>query len=74
MIMNFEKLKELVKSGEIIQSHSAYKRGYLPVGRDQEVVEYSGKFGKGYILKTANLRTCRASTRYFYITYYVFSK
>ena len=70
--MNYESLQNLVRSGEIIKSHSAYKRGYLPVGRDQEVEEYSGMFGKGYIVKTANLRTDRASTRYFYITYYIF--
>lgn len=65
-------IEKMVAEGSLRYHHSATERGYLSVKRDGEVIPYSGKFGSGYIVRTANMRTVRLSRRYYMIEYYIF--
>mgnify|MGYP003292593277 CR=1 FL=1 len=47
--------------------HSALRRGYVSRKSEGKIEEYSGRFGKGYILITPNWN----STQYVNISYYI---
>ena len=70
--MTRKDIEKMVAEGSLRYHHSATERGYLSVKRDGEVIPYSGKFGRGYIVRTANMRTVRLSCRYYMIKYYIF--
>ena len=65
--MTVEKLMEMVKNGEVKESHTSMKRGYISRKLEGKVYDYSGRFGKGYTLETPRLDT----TQYVNVTYYI---
>lgn len=60
-------IETLAASGKLINSHTSLARGYVSRKSEGYVSEYSGKFGKGFVLKTPNFE----STRFCYITYFI---
>ena len=59
--------QELINNPDYYEHHTASRRGYLSRKSEQQVEEYSGKFGKGFILVTPRYDT----TQYVYVTYYI---
>lgn len=62
---------KLMTSTELCQAgykvhHSSLTRGYIRVGRES-VVEYNGRFGKGYKVYSNNSK----SSRYCHVTYLI---
>lgn len=49
------------------EHHTSLFRGYVSRTKNPVVEEYSGRFGKGYVVRYPNWR----STQYSYITYYI---
>jgi hypothetical protein len=66
--MTTNELKKLVENGTLKEHHSSWHRGYVSRKGDGVVREYSGKFGKGYILESPSWK----STNYDLITYYIY--
>lgn len=69
-ITNVQELKRAVKEGLIKELHTSLYRGYVSRVKGQEVEPYKGRFGEGVKLLSCN----HNSTRYSYITYYVYTK
>lgn len=69
-ITNVQELRRAKKEGLIKELHTSLYRGYVSRVKGQEVEPYKGRFGEGVKLLSCN----RNSTRYSYITYYVYTK
>lgn len=63
--------KEVVADQKLKYHHSARARGYIRVRNNGDYYKYAGKYGRGIIVMTANLRSGRVSNRYYDITYYI---
>lgn len=68
-ITNVQELKRAEKEGLIKELHTSLYRGYVSRVEGQKVEPYKGKFGEGVKLLSCN----RTSTRYSYVTYYVYT-
>lgn len=70
--MTRNELENMIKQGIIKQSHTSFIKYYVSrkIENLPQPQPYKGKFGKGFIV----LNPCYKSTRYSYITYYIFVK
>lgn len=68
-IANVQELKRAEKGGLIKELHTSLYRGYVSRVEGQKVEPYKGRFGEGVKLLSCN----RNSTRYSYITYYIYT-
>lgn len=66
--MNMKELKAAVDAGKLTKLHTSYIRQYVSRKSGARVVPYNGKFGSGFAVLSPN----RDSSRYSYITYYVY--
>lgn len=69
-ITNVQELRRAEKEGLIKELHTSLYRGYVSRVKGQEVEPYNGRFGEGVKLLSCN----HNSTRYSYVTYYVYTK
>lgn len=69
-IANMEELRRAIKEGLIKELHTSLYRGYVSRVEGQKVEPYNGRFGEGVKLLSCN----HDSTRYSYVTYYVYTK
>ena len=69
-ITNAEELRRAVKEGLIKELHTSLYRGYVSRVEGKKVEPYNGRFGEGVKLLSCN----HGSTRYSYVTYYVYTK
>lgn len=68
--MTRQELNEMVAAGTIKEHHTSYVREYVRrTGNLPAPKAYNGKFGKGFVTTQPNWD----SSRYSYITYYIFS-
>lgn len=65
--MTVQQLKDLIKNGTVTRSHSSLARGYVSRKTEGYVVEYQGKFGKGYKHYEPNWN----SSIYCVVTYFI---
>lgn len=65
-VLNIERL---VNEGIVRYSHTSYFRGYVSRVKGTIVGNYKGKFGEGYQVLKPNWQ----STRYSFVTYYIFT-
>ena len=68
-IANVQELKRAEKEGLIKELHTSLFRGYVSRVEGQTVEPYKGRFGEGVKLLSCN----HGSTRYSYVTYYVYT-
>ena len=66
---NVQELRRAEKEGLIKELHTSLYRGYVSRVKGQEVEPYNGRFGEGVKLLSCN----HNSTRYSYVTYYVYT-
>lgn len=66
-MITIEELMNLVERGDLVEHHSALKKGYTSRKSTGTVEAYKGRFGEGYKLTTPN----HNSTRYSNLTYYI---
>lgn len=69
-ITNAQELRRAEKEGLIKELHTSLYRGYVSRVKGQTVEPYKGRFGEGVKLLSCN----RNSTRYSYVTYYIYTK
>lgn len=69
-ITNSQELRRAEKEGLIKELHTSLYRGYVSRVKGQTVEPYKGRFGEGVKLLSCN----RNSTRYSYVTYYIYTK
>lgn len=68
-ITNVQELKRAVKEGLIKELHTSLYRGYVSRVEGQTIEPYNGRFGEGVKLLSCN----HNSTRYSYVTYYIYT-
>lgn len=69
--MTRNELNEMVAAGTIKEHRTAYFRGYVRrTGELPQPRPYSGRFGKGF----TTAQPCWESTRYSFVTYYIFTR
>nr|DAD69810.1 MAG TPA: hypothetical protein [Siphoviridae sp. ctfYP22] len=68
-ITNVQDLKRAEKEGLIKELHTSLFRGYVSRVKGQTVEPYKGRFGEGIKLLSCN----HGSTRYNYVTYYIYT-
>ena len=66
--MNTQELEAKVAAGELTKLHTSLFRGYVSRKTGACVRPYAGKFGVGLAVLSPNGK----SSRYSYITYYIF--
>lgn len=69
-INNVQELRRAEKEGLIKELHTSLFRGYVSRVKGQTVEPYNGRFGEGVKLLSCN----HGSTRYSYVTYYIYTK
>lgn len=69
-ITNVQDLRRAEKEGLIKELHTSLFRGYVSRVKGQTVEPYKGRFGEGVKLLSCN----HNSTRYSYVTYYIYTK
>lgn len=62
-----EQLAAMVAAGQLIEHHTANRRGYVSRKGSGIVEPYAGRFGAGYVLVSPRWDT----TQYVDVTYYV---
>lgn len=68
-ITNVQELRRAENEGLIKELHTSLFRGYVSRVKGQTVEPYKGRFGEGVKLLSCN----HNSTRYSYVTYYVYT-
>ena len=68
-ITNVQELRIAENEGLIKELHTSLFRGYVSRVKGQTVEPYKGRFGEGVKLLSCN----HNSTRYSYVTYYVYT-
>ena len=68
-ITNVQELRRAENEGLIKELHTSLLRGYVSRVKGQTVEPYKGRFGEGVKLLSCN----HNSTRYSYVTYYVYT-
>lgn len=66
--MTLEELRKAVENKELFLHHTATAQGYISRKSSGYVVEYNGKFGKGFKHCLPNFN----STYYYLVTYYIY--
>lgn len=64
-----EELEAMAAAGQLVEHHTASRRGYVSRRGNGIIEEYAGRFGAGYVLVTPRWDT----TVYVNVTYYVAS-